>query len=241
MESVDISFTIHPNPPTFLMSDQLRRPIPGGRSSYKDNNDVDVDGRKKYHPLSQTKRRKQAAISLTKFSTKKGHDRALQEYKKRKETKFQKNATLLRVYQKAMKKEGYDAGRGASRKRRSTGDLKEGVVDDNVVVGEKEITSNNNSKDFESVDSMVRKKKRQKADPLHHAKKEADRRRTERIEAITTQEVRQKEMSKREQERKVRAKKMMQRTRRGQPLIKNVIGDLLIKIKSDVEGDGKSA
>jgi hypothetical protein len=28
---------------------------------------------------------------------------------------------------------------------------------------------------------------------------------------------------------------MMQRTKRGQPLIKNVIGDLLAKIKSDVE------
>jgi hypothetical protein len=87
----------------------------------------------------------------------------------------------------------------------------------------------------------MRKKKRQKADPLHHAKKEAERRKTERIEAITTHEVRQKEMNKREQERKVRAKKMMQRTRRGQPLIKNVIGDLLIKIKSEVEGDGESA
>lgn len=210
--------------------------MPGGQSS--NNDDDDKDERRKYHPLSQTKRRKQAAISLTKFSTKKGHDRALQEYKKRKETKFQKNATLLRTYQKAMKKEGYDAGRGASRKRRSTGDLKEGDLD-NDVVGEKEETSNNNSKDFETVDSVVRKKKR--ADPLHHAKKEAERRKTERMEVINTNEVRQKEMNKREQERKARAKKMMQRTRRGQPLIKNVIGDLLIKIKSDVEGDGESA
>jgi hypothetical protein len=33
---------------------------------------------------------------------------------------------------------------------------------------------------------------------------------------------------------------MMKRTRRGQPLIKNVIGDLLAKIKSDV-GKGESA
>mmetsp|Transcript_17101 Transcript_17101/g.37124 ORF Transcript_17101/g.37124 Transcript_17101/m.37124 type:complete len:148 (+) Transcript_17101:277-720(+) len=67
--------------------------------------------------LSQTKRRKQAAISLASFSSKKGHDRAIQEYKKRKEEKFQKNAVLLREYQRAMKAEGYVGGRGASRKR----------------------------------------------------------------------------------------------------------------------------
>lgn len=211
------------------MSDQQRRPIPGGRSSYKDNNDVD-ERRKYHHQPSQAKRRKQAAISLTKFSTKKGHDRALQEYKKRKETKFQKNATLLREYQKAMKKEGYDAGRGASRKRRS----REEDRDDDVVGEKEEVDETSNNE-------LARKRKRQKADPLHHAKKEADRRRTERIEAISTLEVRQKEMNKREQERKVRAKKKMQRTRRGQPLIKNVIGDLLHKIKSEVVGDGESA
>jgi hypothetical protein len=184
--------------------DQQRRPIPGGQSASKDNNNNDDDERNHHRQPSQTKRRKQAAISLTKFSTKKGHDRALQEYKKRREMKFQKNATLLREYQKAMKKEGYDAGRGASRKRRSR---EEDLDDDDVVVGEKEERTKNNSKEIETVDHEVRKK----------------------------------EMNKREQERKVRAKKMMQRTRRGQPLIKNVIGDLLVKIKSEVEGDGESA
>ena len=96
-------------------------PGPGGHSSRKRENEDGEDDRQRSSSSSsssQTKRRKQAAISLASFSTKKGHDRALQEYKKRKETKFLANATLLRGYQRAMKREGYDAGKGASRKRR---------------------------------------------------------------------------------------------------------------------------
>jgi hypothetical protein len=73
-------------------------PGPGGRTSRKhDEGDREEEERQQSSLLSsQTKRRRQVAISLASFSTKKGHNCALQEYKKRKETKFLTNVTLLR-------------------------------------------------------------------------------------------------------------------------------------------------
>lgn len=187
---------------------------------------------------SQTKRRRQAAVSLTSFSSKKGHDRALQEFKKRKETNFNKNAVLLREYQRAMKQEGYEVGRGASRKRG-------GLRDEDVGTGAKDGKSDNDDDDddddneeLQTAEQQQSRKKRHKSDPLHRAKKEAESRKAEQLETISQKEQRQQNESKKQQDRRKRAKKMMRRTKRGQPLMKNVIGDMLGKIKSDVADGG---
>jgi hypothetical protein len=90
--------------------------ITGGRTSRKHNEGdrKEEERQRSSSLLSQTKCRQQATTSFAYFSTKKGHDCALREYKKRKETKFLMNAMLLRGYQRAMKREGYDTGRSAS-------------------------------------------------------------------------------------------------------------------------------
>lgn len=140
-----------------------------------------------------------------------------------------------------MKQEGYDAGRGASRKRtdRPIREEQEGGSDDDIEQsspgdgGGKSKMEQAVTKECSTSDQS--RKKRHKSDPLHHARKEAERQRAEQLEAISQKEQRQQQEGKKLKDRKVRAKKMMQRTKRGQPLIKNVIGDLLAKIKSDVE------
>mmetsp|Transcript_33935 Transcript_33935/g.64581 ORF Transcript_33935/g.64581 Transcript_33935/m.64581 type:complete len:226 (+) Transcript_33935:263-940(+) len=178
-------------------------------------------------PLSQNKRRKQAAISLASFSSKKGHDRAIVEYKKRKDEKFQKNAVLLREYQRAMKSEGYVGGRGASRKR----------VDERTVAdGDDEDDGGGRDGDAENEELAERhpRKKRRKADPLHYAKKEAELRQAEKLEMESQKKADEKTEGQKQKSRKVRARKLMKRTRRGQPVMKNVIGDMLSKIKSDM-------
>lgn len=228
------------------MSDRRQQQHHKGHRGHRHSNATDDDddnggGREHQHqqrqPPSQNQRR-QAAISLASFSTKKGHDRALQEYKKRKETKFQKNATLLREYQKVMKQEGYDAGRGASRKRTDRPRRLDDGSDDEDAGGTgdgcsiKSTTDRSDNK--EHTTSEQSRKKRQKSDPLHHTRKEAERHKAEQLEAISRKEQRQQQEGKKLKDRKARAKKMMQRTKRGQPLITNVIGDLLAKIKSDV-------
>ncbi|KAL3760063.1 hypothetical protein ACHAWU_006611 [Discostella pseudostelligera] len=204
-----------------------------------DDDDGNGQGRQQRQPSqSANQRRRQAAISLASFSTKKGHDRALQEYKKRKETKFQKNAKLLREYEKVMKQEGYDAGRGASRKRSDRQQGKDDDGDERPADGRGAKSTTEQGESNEYTTSEQSRKKRHKSDPLHNAKKEAERRRAEQLEAMSQKEQRQQQEKKKLKDRKVRAKKMMQRTKRGQPLIKNVIGDLLAKIKSDVGDDG---
>ena len=93
--------------------------------------------------------------------------------------------------------------------------------------GDTEDTNTSNSK---------RKKRKYKSDPLAQAKQEAERRRTEQQEVITQKAQHQANESEKQHQRKVRAKKRMQRTKKGQPIMKNVIGDLLGKIKSDTGG-----
>lgn len=176
---------------------------------------------------TQTYRRKQAAISLNSFSSKKGHDRALQEFKKRKETKFQKNATLLREYQRAMKQEGYEVGKGASRWRDEDGrkgskKRKNSEEDDN------------DNMDEETYEQRKARTKRQKSDPLLKARKIAEQRKAEKAELIAQKETKIKNEGKKQYDRKSRAKKLLKRTRKGQPVMKNVIDDLLGRIKSDV-------
>jgi len=207
-----------------------RRPYKGGKFG-DDVNDEQPNS-------SQTRRRKQAAISLASFSSKKkkGHDWALQEYKRRKETKFQKNASLLREYQKAMKQEGYEVGKGASRKRGQSRD--DGDADTRQTRDGKKMTGYDEEElQTTATDNNKPRKKRHKSDPLQQARKEAEIRKAEQLELISQKERRKKTEGQKQQHRKVRSKKMMQRTRRGQPLMKNVIGDLLGKIKSDV-GEG---
>jgi len=201
------------------MSDNHQR----SRRPFNGEEDDTGSGRQPQRQLSQSKRRKQAAISLKSFSSKKGHDRAIQEFKKRKDTKFQKNAVLLREYQRAMKQEGYEVGKGASRKR--------GVYDDDDADGDND--NNNEEGESENRKDQRKKQKRHKSDPLAEARKKAELRKAEQEEQLSEQKDRKEMESQKQHGRKKRAKKMMKRTRRGQPLMKNVIGDLLGKLQSE--------
>mmetsp|Transcript_9483 Transcript_9483/g.16515 ORF Transcript_9483/g.16515 Transcript_9483/m.16515 type:complete len:234 (+) Transcript_9483:103-804(+) len=233
------------------MTDNHRRRQrrPYNSSKYNDEERGDGDGNVQQHTTrSQNYRRRQAAISLNSFSSKKGHDRALQEYKRRKETKFQKNAALLREYQRAMKAEGYDAGRGASRKRdrnykteENAAEREEGAEEGKRNKGRRrnngvDDDDNDEEEDVEEEQQQSRRK-RHKSDPLHHARKQAELRKAERAQTDAQKEQRQREEMQKSQGRKDRARKLMKRTRRGQPVMKNVVNDLLGRIKSDV-GEG---
>ena len=76
--------------------------------------------------------------------------------------------------------------------------------------------------------------KRQKSDPLLKARQIAEQRKAEKEELISQKETNIKSEGKKQHDRKVRAKQLMKRTRKGQPVMKNVIGDLLGRIKSEV-------
>ncbi|EJK49289.1 hypothetical protein THAOC_31858, partial [Thalassiosira oceanica] len=182
-------------------------------SSRRPHNDGDDKEWSERGGRSQTNQlRKQAAISLSSFSSKKGHDRALQEYKKRKETNFNKNAVLLRQYQRAMKSEGYEAGKGASRKRKQSQEAEEDRAG--------------------QVESPDKKRKRHKSDPLHQARRKAEQRKAEQQDKAQQKQERMLDEGQKQAHRKKTARKYIERTRRGQPVMKNVICGMLDKIQN---------
>mmetsp|Transcript_62282 Transcript_62282/g.184267 ORF Transcript_62282/g.184267 Transcript_62282/m.184267 type:complete len:184 (-) Transcript_62282:160-711(-) len=153
--------------------------------------------------------------------------RSLQEFRHRKEKKFLHNAALLRGYKKAMKAEGFDAGHGANRKRRRTTDDKE-IQEDGGDASRSEGTV------------MSRKgenhKRPRKMDPLAKARSRADASRMEREEKQRQQEERHKMEVGKAQQRKKRYKQMTQRTKKGQPVMKNVISGMLEKLQREAGG-----
>lgn len=205
------------------MSSRGRRRIP----DIEDDNDQPQPATSRQSHDSGTQKRRAHAISLHSFSTKRGHDRALAEFKKRKEIKFRKNAALLREYSKVMKSEGFETGRGASRKRDR---------DDAIEGKDKESQTGGNQRDIESASS---RKKRHKSDPLHEARKKALHLKESQLEIQSQHKQRKDLEEKKMQKRKNRARKMMQRTKKGQPLMNNVICELLGKIQSEAGIDDK--
>jgi hypothetical protein len=162
-------------------------------------------------PTENPRRTAKSVISLTQFahSKSKGTRRAIEHYKQKKQSKFNRKAGLLREYKKAMKSEGFEAGKGASRKR----------------------TRGNEPEDLGETDKV---KRRHKADPFAKAKEKA----RQNKEAIFSKKQEHQENMKlkhlNEKRKKIRGKQLNKRTRKGQPIMKNVIGDILQKIKADV-------
>lgn len=215
--------------------DHDRRPRP----PYKDRR----GGKDDDEHRARNRERRSAAVGMNQFSSKRGHDRALREFKKRKEEKFLGNAELLRGYKRAMKKEGFESGKGASRRREEKDEEEGGAeIDSGDGVGRKrgneERGANAKSYDDEAyVSNDQRPRKRRKADPLAKARQEAEQRKQDREVTASAKQQKEQDERKKQNNRKKRAKTLMQRTKRGQPLMKNVIGDLLGKIKNDVEGE----
>lgn len=165
--------------------------------------------RKRDRNDEEPRRKGNSVISLTQFahSKSKGTRKAIEKYKQKKQAKFNHNAQLLKQYKKVMKKEGFEAGKGASRKR---------------------------NKDDDDEDGERSSKKRVKADPFAKAKRKAEQAQLDSEKRVIEREEGKKKQSEKEKQKKLRARKLSKRTKKGQPIMKNMIGDMLEKIKSDI-------
>lgn len=165
---------------------------------------------------SMTSRRRvageQGAVSLESFAQKKGHVRALEEFHKRKQRKRSETAKALRRYRRVMKREGYEAGKGASRKRRETEDH-----------------STTNLCDSELTDRPTNEK-RKKSNPLYKSLQKVEQNKNK-LEALRTKkEGNERERLKRIRERKQQSKLLAKRTKKGQPVMKHMVNNLLLKL-----------
>jgi hypothetical protein len=241
-----------------------------------------------------------AAVSLESFAQRKGHIRALEEFKKRKQTHRMETAKALRRYRKVMKQEGMEAGTGASRKRQrqpgqEADENKDGIgedqpkdhdvarngVDKGVKAGvesrervsqqpakkqRKAVEENNtslavennhasrrgvgggacndsNNEDDDNYDIKegeseneemkltARRKKQTKSNPLQKAVEKAKDTKAKAEEARLAREAQEKLRKQKLRARKQQSKLLQKRTKKGQPIIKHMVDNLLQKLE----------
>lgn len=161
-------------------------------------------------PVTISKERKKSSISLENFGQKKGHVRALSEFRNRKHKKRVETATRLRKYKKAMKSEGFQAGRGASRRRWGESEAEE-----------EKLTEQND-------DNISR---RRKTNPLQKSIDKAEQKKKN-VDAIKkSKDENEKEKRRKLRERKQQTKLLARRTKRGQPIMKHTVNNMLRKLE----------
>ena len=156
------------------------------------------------------RRRGENAISLENFGQRKGQVRALEEFRVRKEKKRIETAKALRKYKKAMKKEGMDAGRGASRKR---GEPKPANTESN------------------DPGDATQERRKQKSNPLQKSMERATQKKLSAIQRQKDREQNEKDRQERLRQRKKQTRLLSQRSKRGQPIMKHTVNNMLIKLQ----------
>jgi hypothetical protein len=169
----------------------------------------------------QQRRRVDGTVSMVNFAQRKGQTRAIKECKKRKEKKVFQTAKHLRRYRKAMKQEGYEAGTGASRKR--------------VVEEPSSALSSSSSGKEETIPLAEAEKKmrRPKANPFAKAQEQAEAKKNQVAQNILEKETNEKDREQKLKLRRKQTKLLSKRSKRGQPIIKNMVDNLLIKLQKD--------
>jgi hypothetical protein len=177
-------------------------------------------------------RRKAAGIDA--FTAQKGVTRSIQTYKHRKESKLAKKASLLREYHKVMKKEGLEAGRGKRKRDYMDKDDNTEQIDTRQTENdENHQTDGVTAEDEMEKDSMKKqvKKRKPKMNPLRKALHKATVRKAEQEQEQIRRQQELADGKTRMAQRKRTAKMLSQRTKKGQPVMKNVIADLLSRIE----------
>ena len=169
--------------------------------------------------------------------------KSLRRYRKRQEQRFAHKASALRQYKKAMKKEGYEAGRGAGRKR-----YRDGQEDDDESGGEGKrygvAAATDRNADVSCSDdeeggsgnrdtTQKNKKRRKKIDPMADIRRKAEEKREERSRIVEEREQKKKTDAAKERQRKKNFRTKQKRTRKGQPIMGDMIKGMLEKLQKD--------
>jgi hypothetical protein len=169
-------------------------------------------------------------LSVEQFAHRKGVTKAIQSFRKRKEKKRVHTATALRSYKKVMKQEGYEPGRGASRKR-----IDEMQESQEATAPEQSAAAASVSNEASSSLPTEKPARRQKSNPFQKSMMKADDRQRDILQAREDRETRESERNGKLQERKHRHQLLTKRTRKGQPIMQNVVDDILAKLQKDQE------
>ena len=168
------------------------------------------------------------------FAHRTGVQYSIQKFRQRKEKKRVEKAMQLRKYKKIMKQEGYEPGKGARRKREIEGspaDASSSGGHDNEKeersVKQPELREDHADREAETLLPQRRKK----TNPLQKAAAQAKQRKQEIQDSQLKKEQHLKERQRKLHERKQRTKRLSQRTKKGQPIMKNIVHDILEKLR----------
>ncbi|KAL3936442.1 MAG: hypothetical protein SGBAC_008243 [Bacillariaceae sp.] len=174
-------------------------------------------------------RKARERISLNDFVHRKGQVRALEEFKYRKQRKKVETAKALRSYRKVMKQQGYEAGHGASRKRIEVSSNKRQEEED-------EDDSGNHRNLEEEVEDYVAattktNKRRPKMNPYQKSVEKAEQKKVKATEHKQQKKHNEAQRVEKLKERKQRTKLLNKRTKRGQPIMKHMVDNLLHQLE----------
>jgi hypothetical protein len=194
---------------------------------------------------SGPQRKPQRVLGVEAFaqSSKKGVVKALHSFRARHEKKRRHVAQKLRQYSKVMKQEGYVPGQGASRKRSTEHVNGDSKAPNSTNGNEGYSTEAKNDKDLnqstnEASNSAIatelptphRSAKKSKSNPFQKSLQKAEQRKEEMDQKQKEREEGERRRRKKLRERRQRTQQLSQRTRKGQPVMQNVVHDILQKL-----------
>jgi hypothetical protein len=183
------------------------------------------------HVLQQDRRRRRRAVGVEDFAHRKGVTKAIEDFRKRKDKKRTETAKALRKYKKTMKQEGYEPGRGASRKRQHGEESAENYA-------EKDKKKNSPEQEAgEDKTQTTRPNKKAKTNPFQKSLQKAEQKKQQIEKAKVDKEKQEKEREKKIKEKRKRSKLLRQRTSKGQPVMKHVIHDILRKLEKEKQDE----
>jgi hypothetical protein len=168
------------------------------------------------HPkdAGDTKQRRRTVVGLESFANRKGVGKAIAKFRERKQRKRLQTAQALRKYAKVMKEEGYEAGKGASRKRkessRGTREEEEEHQSTTVDHGTTDTTS-------QTTNEGKTRKRHKKTNPYKNLAEQHEKFKAVTVVDKATQE---RERQQKLRQRRQRTHKLRQKTSRGQPVMR---------------------
>ena len=209
----------------------------------KGRDDAADDAKQKYAAKKQG-----AVLKVDDFAHRKGVVKGLLSFRERKETKRLQTSKQLRSYKKAMKKEGYEPGTGASRKRVEphddrNDDGKPAALNKEVLNAEgrgddleaKERAQKTNITPTTAAEEVSGRKKRPfpRATTVAKANKKSDQQRQQQEDWAKQREEREKQKEAALKQRRQRHKLLTARTAKGQPVMKNLVQDILNQLQKE--------
>jgi len=180
-----------------------------------------------------------AVLSVEQFAHRKGVTKGLLSFKDRREKKRVETAKALRSYQKVMKREGYEAGTGASRKRKGK-EHHDGKHDDDIQERtETDQSTTQEAAQAQSSETVAQKTKKPRTNRFQKSVQQSAHRQRQQEQYRVQAEEREKEKQQAVRRRRQRHKLLTARTSKGQPVMKNIVQDILAKLQQEDNAKSK--